>query len=57
MESSAVADDKTGGLAASTTRTSTGAFLDESQDEVVAAIEKRVAQVTMLPKRERRPGR
>ncbi|KAG1671802.1 hypothetical protein FOA52_000179 [Chlamydomonas sp. UWO 241] len=43
----------TDGLPSSTT--GTGAFLEIGQDEIVAAIEKRVAQVTMIPRVHQEP--
>ncbi|KAI8465545.1 MAG: hypothetical protein J3K34DRAFT_379780 [Monoraphidium minutum] len=49
LERADVVNDETGELEPSDTRTSTGTFLDEAQDEVVAAVEKRVATVTMTP--------
>eukprot|EP00892_Ulva_mutabilis_P009230 jgi/Ulvmu1/667/UM010_0038.1 len=49
MARSEVADDETGESFDSEVRTSTGMFLDTAQDDTVAAIEKRVAQVTMIP--------
>lgn len=50
MERAGVVNDKTGEFEPSDTRTSTGAFLEESQDDVVARVERRVARVTMTPK-------
>jgi prolyl 4-hydroxylase len=49
MSKSSVADNKTGKSFSSDIRTSTGTFLSKKADSVVAAIEKRVAQVTMIP--------
>lgn len=45
MEKSEVADEETGQGVESDVRTSTGTFLETAQDETIAAIEKRVAQV------------
>lgn len=49
MTKSSVADNKTGKSFASEIRTSTGTFLSKHHDTIVAGIEKRVAQVTMIP--------
>lgn len=49
MEESSVVDNETGKSKKSTVRTSTGAFFARGVDEVVTRIEKRVAQVTMIP--------
>jgi len=42
-------DSKTGGSVDSDVRTSSGTFLAHAQDDVVDRIEKRIAQITMLP--------
>lgn len=47
MEKSEVADEETGKSVESDVRTSTGTFLETAQDETIAAIEKRVAQVRL----------
>lgn len=47
MTKSSVVDNETGKSVDSTVRTSTGTFFSRGQDEVVAAIEKRIAQVSM----------
>lgn len=49
MEVSAVVDSRTGQSRKSSVRTSTGAFFGRGYDEVVRRIEKRIAQVTMIP--------
>ena len=49
MEKSTVVDSSTGKSVPSEVRTSSGTFLGKGQDEVVRSIEKRVAQVTMIP--------
>jgi hypothetical protein len=49
MEVSAVVDSRTGQSKKSNVRTSTGAFFGRGYDEVVRRIEKRIAQVTMIP--------
>lgn len=49
MAASDVVNNDSGEFELSDTRTSTGTFLEAAQDEVVARIEKRVAQVTMTP--------
>lgn len=49
MTKSTVVDSATGKSKDSEVRTSTGTFLSMAQDDVVRRIEKRVAQVTMLP--------
>ena len=49
MAKSSVADNKTGKSFSSELRTSTGTFLSMGQDPIVAAIEQRVSQVTMVP--------
>lgn len=49
MSKSSVADNKTGKSFASEIRTSTGTFLTRRGDPTIAAIEQRVARVTMIP--------
>lgn len=49
MHKSTVVDNKTGRSIDSQVRTSSGTFLSSEQDEILARIEKRVAQVTMIP--------
>lgn len=49
MLKSSVVDNASGKSVDSTVRTSTGTFLAKAADEVIARIEKRVAQVTMIP--------
>jgi len=49
MEESSVVDNDTGKSKKSTVRTSTGAFFGRGEDAVIRKIEKRVAQVTMIP--------
>ena len=49
MEKSTVVDSSTGKSVPSEVRTSSGTFLGTGQDEIVRRIEKRVAQVTMIP--------
>ena len=49
MEKSAVVDNKTGKSMDSEIRTSTGTFFGKGEDDVISRIEKRVAQVTMIP--------
>eukprot|EP00775_Hariotina_reticulata_P001675 gene1675-2018_t len=49
MEESSVVDNETGKSKKSTVRTSTGAFFGRGEDAVLRKIEKRVAQVTMIP--------
>ncbi|MEW5303088.1 MAG: hypothetical protein WDW38_001412 [Sanguina aurantia] len=49
MLKSSVVDNASGKSVDSTIRTSTGTFLGKAQDEIVARIEKRVAQVSMIP--------
>lgn len=49
MLKSSVVDNASGKSVDSTVRTSTGTFLAKGADDVVARIEKRVAQVTMIP--------
>jgi len=49
MTKSSVVDNLTGKSVDSQIRTSTGTFLKMNADETVARIEKRVAQVTMIP--------
>ncbi|KAI8476684.1 MAG: hypothetical protein J3K34DRAFT_400129 [Monoraphidium minutum] len=49
LEKSGVVDNETGEETDSHVRTSTGTFFDIGADEVISRIERRVAQVTMLP--------
>lgn len=49
MVKSSVVDNKTGKSVDSNIRTSTGTFFGKAADAVITTIEKRVAQVTMLP--------
>ena len=49
MQNSTVVDNVTGKSKSDPVRTSTGTFLRQAQTSVVAAIEKKVAQVTMVP--------
>lgn len=49
MVNSTVVDSSTGKSVPSNVRTSSGTFLGKSQDDIVGRIEKRVAQVTMIP--------
>lgn len=49
MTQAKVADNKTGKSFSSELRTSTGTFLSMEHDPIVAAIEERVSQVTMIP--------
>lgn len=49
LQASTVVDSKTGGSVPSSVRTSYGTFLQKAQDEVVARIEKRIADVSMIP--------
>lgn len=49
MEKSMVADNDSGKSVASQARTSSGTFLAKHEDEIVSAIEKRVAAWTFLP--------
>ncbi|XP_023158198.1 uncharacterized protein [Zea mays] len=49
MEKSMVADNDSGKSVASQARTSSGTFLAKREDEIVSAIEKRVAAWTFLP--------
>ncbi|CAN1322244.1 Probable prolyl 4-hydroxylase 7 [Linum perenne] len=49
LEKSMVADNDSGKSIESEVRTSSGAFLSKAQDEVVAAIEQRIAAWTFLP--------
>jgi prolyl 4-hydroxylase len=49
MSKSSVVDSDTGGSVDSNVRTSWGTFLSLQQDEIVAAIEHRIATITMLP--------
>ena len=49
MEKSSVVDSATGKSVPSEVRTSSGTFLGKGQDDIISRIEKRVAQVTMIP--------
>ncbi|GBF92736.1 prolyl 4-hydroxylase-like [Raphidocelis subcapitata] len=49
LRKSSVVDNETGEERDSEVRTSSGTFFDKGADEVIARIERRVAQVTMLP--------
>ena len=49
MQNSTVVDSSTGKSIPSKVRTSSGTFLSKGQDEIISRIEKRVAQVTMIP--------
>ena len=49
LRKSSVVDSKTGGSFDSDVRTSSGTFLSRHQDDVVSAIEKRIAHVTLIP--------
>jgi prolyl 4-hydroxylase len=49
MEESVVLDSASGSTKKSEIRTSTGTFFPRGHDGVIAAIEKRVAAVTMIP--------
>ena len=49
MERSGVVETKNGGSEISDIRTSSGVFLDRGQDEVVRAIEERIAVWTLMP--------
>jgi len=49
MTKSGVVDNETGKSKESDVRTSTGTFFDKGHDEIIQRIEKRVAQVTMVP--------
>lgn len=49
MEASSVVDSATGKSVPSSVRTSTGTFFPKNADDVISTIEKRVAQVTMIP--------
>lgn len=49
LQASTVVDSKTGGSVPSSVRTSYGTFLRKAQDEVVDRIEKRIADVSMIP--------
>lgn len=49
MEKSSVVDNDTGKSVDSEIRTSTGTFLAKGEDDIISRIEKRVAQVTMIP--------
>lgn len=49
LEKSGVVDNDTGEERDSEVRTSSGTFFDKGADEVISRVERRVAQVTMLP--------
>ncbi|KAL6758130.1 hypothetical protein V8C86DRAFT_2604305 [Haematococcus lacustris] len=49
MVKSHVVDNKSGKSVDSQIRTSTGTFFGKAEDDIIARIEKRVAQVTMIP--------
>ena len=49
MTKSGVVDSATGKTKDSEVRTSEGTFFTKGQDEIITRIEKRVAQVTMVP--------
>ncbi|KAI8102424.1 hypothetical protein M9435_006025 [Picochlorum sp. BPE23] len=49
LHKSSVVNSKTGGSMDSDVRTSSGTFLRQHEDDIVTAIEKRIATVTMLP--------
>ncbi len=49
LTKSAVAESKTGKSVDSHVRTSLGTFLNKDHDEIITKIERRVAQVTMIP--------
>jgi hypothetical protein len=49
LERSGVVDTATGGSEISDIRTSKGMFLERGHDDVVAAIEERIARWTLLP--------
>ncbi len=49
MTKSTVVDSVTGDSVDSDVRTSTGTFFARQEDKILAAIEKRIAMVTMLP--------
>ena len=49
LERSGVVDSATGGSEISDIRTSQGTFLERGQDEVVGAVEERIARWTLLP--------
>lgn len=49
MTKSSVVDNDTGKSVDSNIRTSTGMFFNHAEDDVIARVEKRVAQVTMIP--------
>eukprot|EP00243_Klebsormidium_subtile_P001419 TRINITY_DN1243_c0_g1_i1.p1 TRINITY_DN1243_c0_g1~~TRINITY_DN1243_c0_g1_i1.p1 ORF type:complete len:269 (+),score=43.64 TRINITY_DN1243_c0_g1_i1:95-901(+) len=49
MKRSTVVDSKTGQSVDSTVRTSSGTFLMRGQDEIVRAVEERIAKVTFIP--------
>ena len=53
MTASGVTDNVSGKSTSSSGRTSTGMFFGKAEDDVIRRIEKRVAQVTMLPVGER----
>lgn len=49
MQKSTVVDSATGGSVPSKVRTSSGTFLQRGQDDVIKAIEKRIADFTFIP--------
>ena len=49
MERSSVVDNDSGGSKVDQIRTSSGMFLEPSQDATVAAIQLRIAELSMLP--------
>lgn len=49
LHRSDVVDSNTGGSMVSEVRTSSGMFLNRGHDEVVAGIERRIAEWTLLP--------
>lgn len=55
MTKSSVVDNETGKSMDSTVRTSTGTFFARGQDEVLANVEKRIAQVCSEPSCSREP--
>jgi len=55
LTTSLVSDDDTGELMLSKERTSTSTFLNRTQDDVIKAIEERIAQITYLPVENQEP--
>ena len=49
MERSSVVDSVSGGSVVDSIRTSSGTFLAPNQDDVLAAVQMRVAELAMLP--------